>query len=1423
MRLPKKKAVKAAVAGLAASAMLFTAMPAYAGIGSGGGGVHGGGNVGPSGDILYLQDDNNYTDSPTQGWGQASIDYALQAMRNSGYAIPTDDSYAIVSRIKSSCTEAINQAVADKSDGDATQARVIGVSATIADGSGGLVPWGTNPTDFRNRFDANWNALGDKSDDLKGYDSTWVQKVYSKFTDQITTTGNQYPTGVQVVCVAVNNQQPPRDYDLTVTTNHKQRTDLKVGSTDPIGDTLYASNNGSSIKENLNGTAVIHYEGQKNGYVAAKTVSKPITFANSGDTQLDRLATPADFGMSHWQEGHYWIDIQVARQGKMKSAVDTTDKDPSETWTVSAEPPTPPTKTIDEGVSADSMTNRTVITYGTGKGGYEMTLKDKITANGVDYTVDNYKLVDKSDNDRDASNEFTITWDRKTDTVSAVRTADKGEMPLDHQYEFSFDVTVSKPKDFRKVKDHATGKWNQEPEADAGSKEFDTWQPNPDKSWIFEQDGEWQAVIDPQETNKTGGDAHTYLDGDKVGSVVNGTIGRNLIQAPKQFTLTDDWTAADYLFDADTKNIRVYEATAGTDRESSVSDIVNTGKDVTDQFDITVQGTKATATAKASYLKGLKKLKDPKQVTLLIPGRINFADGKGAEQVRADFGKQAGDELTFCTAPNGKNLTNGGSETVNNHTEPTNEPQICGYVPPVKKDVVSEASQGGDQESVDGKVVQPGQKVEYQLNTQPQLPSDLSYEVKSVSFTDSYDAYLKPDKQTLEMMDLNTGKPVSKKKYTTTWDDSKHMFTLIVTDQETISQWRAGTNPRLQVRFEGTVADDAPTDHKVGNKWVLTLNNSITPSNEVFNIPPKLDPVKKDTQKDPTISIDGKTALLGDEIYYRVDIDAKQDNQAYKVWRLGMTDDYDDEYLKLDASNVEITDETGKDVTDRFNIQDKDGVLYAYAKLVDTEIPATGETVKGDPQPEDLKAYSESDEHDPLTQPAIDQTLLGHTYTVTMPMTVIKVTDGYVVKNKATQVLNKIRKDTNEVTNPLKPINPAKDVTVKVGGASANGKSIYKGRSFLYQLDSSILPAHRAYPQVDEWAIEDALDPAFDEYTGQWAVYATRDLLSGGEVVASKGDRIAGSGFDSSKLGGDLFTLSTATVDGRNVVTIEATDRYRALVSDDSHEAGWRAYIQCKRLAVTDRHENRFTEHYNDKDLESNVVWTRTPDMTPSISVEKWDRKSGWPNGDRDSSKDALTVSGDTEIVFTITNTSKTDPDTQQGAVFRAKDLKLEDSTIVGDGEVVDLKYPSDWDTKVLKPGESVEVTGTLKGVTKTHTDRAKVTGTPLTECPVDTSSPFGDATSDDESGSKPEAKSESKSDDVVTIDGKDYCADTKVESATDDWNGMSINLATTGSAVYGMVAAAAALAAAGVAIAVARRRRKAVTAGAEHASDDAQ
>ena len=78
----------------------------------------------------------------------------------------------------------------------------------------------------------------------------------------------------------------------------------------------------------------------------------------------------------------------------------------------------------------------------------------------------------------------------------------------------------------------------------------------------------------------------------------------------------------------------------------------------------------------------------------------------------------------------------------------------------------------------------------------------------------------------------------------------------------------------MLLRFEAKVNEDAPTDKTVDNKAALTVNNGVTPSNKVENEPPVIKPSKQDTQKDPTINIDGKTALLGDKVYYRVNIDA---------------------------------------------------------------------------------------------------------------------------------------------------------------------------------------------------------------------------------------------------------------------------------------------------------------------------------------------------------------------------------------------------------------------------------------------------------------------------------------------------------------------------------------------------------------------
>lgn len=1232
--------------------------------------------------------------------------------------------------------------------------------------------------------------------------TTWRDKLGTRSVNSMVqgdVAGN--PSATLRVVVLAHNQPANPDYTLRVTTSQSSPAGLKVGSTAAVHDVVHASND-EGTRERLNASVILHFDG--NAYVPAASKAKSVTIASQGDTGSPTFA-PSDFGWSHWPAGRHWFDVQVPKQGRMAAAVDTTDRQASESFLVSAVPPDKPAKGIEQGTSADRMVNRTTISTGTGRGGYEMTIRDRITPNGVDYSIGNYRLVDTSDGNRDVSGEFTITWDRQTNTVSAVRAKSKGEMPLDHTYAFGFDVTVSKP-DFSKMRDVASVTWNQEPGADTDGHEFPTWRPNPDKSWIKQDTrGRWQAVIDPGRTNATGADDASFLDGDRVASVVNATVAADLIEKPDSFVISDDWGKAAYLFEADgAKTLRVYEADATSGTRSSVADITATGRDVTDQFTITVTGTGAVATAKPAYLAGLKGLDAPRQVTLLIPGTVRLAHGKGAAQVRSDFHKDAGQEVAFCVNPAGDNLSNAGSESVNTHTVATNEPRICAYIPPAVKDVIGEASQGGDQASVDGKVVYPGQRVEYQLLTEPKLPSTLAYAVTSVTFTDSYDQYLTPDKQTLELMDLTTGKTIPKSKYATTWDDSGHMVAMRITDRATIAGWKAGSNPRIQLRFEGTVRKDAPTGHRVGNRWVLTVNNALTPSNEVFTIPPDLRPSKEDrqssTQGDPSVSIDGRTLLLGDTGTYLVNLYATQTNQAYGVWRLGVVDDYDKRYVAVDQSRIAVIGADGRDYTSRFNIQIRDGVAYVFAKTVDTSVPATGEIVKGDPQPQDLAAYAGLGEqdHDALKDPGIDQSLLGQTYQVLLPYTVVKVTDGVVVTNTATQVTNGVRTATNQVSNPLTPINPTKDVVVRVGGDSVSGHSIYLNSTFLYRLDSSAIPKDRAYPLVDRWSIGDRLNPKVDRFTGLWVVYAAKDLYEQGKVIASKGEKIAGSGFDSGRLGGDLFTL-TSQEDG--TLQIAATGRYRTLISaDNQHVQAWTAYVQVKRIAVTARQDNRFTERFNDKVLPSNTVWTRTPDLTPGLHLEKWDKDSGWPTGDRDDSKNALAGAKDGDIiVFTITNTSRSDDG--KGAWFKASDLKLTDHTIVGDGTVNNLKYPAGWNTLVLKPGQRVEVTGTLTGfIAGRHTDRAQVTGTPLTPCPTTDTDPFSD---------KGTTTRDSTPKDAVHMEGETRCPDTSVTSNLDDWNGrVAPKLATTGTTVAVIAITAVAVCLAGGILLIVVRRR---------------
>lgn len=1378
---------RSVVAGVAAAATLL-AIGAPAAMAGGGGG-----NQPGSGGGLDAAQFWQYRDGPDGSWGPAtSLDSVRKAMKAAGVTILDEGgSYngpakaqAALDQARRECESGFNQR--HPSEAGQANCRVVAVGAVAGSQAQGTNGWNGSGLVGRQIWLDNWNKY--VAPVRYFYNGTVGYYTNTPFTDNPSDNVNKImernvhdDTSIAVIVLDKYQPAPPVvDYDLTITTDVNAPQDLKTGSTGKVSDTIHASQSRGDAQQ-VNANVIMHYDGNK--YTAAKNVTKSVKITTKGDTRSPEFA-PSDFGWSAWPSGSYWFDVQVPRQGHMKAAVDTADREASESFRIVDVPPAPPVKQVEEGVSADAMRNTTTIESGTGRGGYAMTFRDVITPNGVAYTIENMKVTDKTDNNKDISNQFTMTWDQAANTVTAVRKDTTSMMPLEHTYVFQLDVVVSKP-DINKVTDQANVLWN-DTDQSTEQREFPTWNPNPDKSWIKQNtDGSWAAVIDPDETNATGADQNRFLDGDKVASVVNGTVSAHLIEAPTAFELTDDWAKADYIFDADDVSaVRVYMAEAQSDRESSVSDIANKGTDVTSQFDITIEGTKAVAAMKDEYLKGLQGLEHHRQYSLLVPGKINFANGGGAEQVRKDAGREPGAEVDFCTVPGtDAKLTNAGSQTVNGHRVPTNEPWICGYVPPVVKDVVSESSQGGEQESVDGKVVFPGQKVEYQLTTQPKLPGNLAYQVEHVAVTDSYDEHLVVDKQTLEVTDLSSGKSISKKQYTTQWDDTAHMFTLTFADAYVAANWRNGQHPRIMVRFEGTVSEDAPADTKVDNQWLLTLNNTLTPSNKVFNIPPDITPDKQDTQKDPTINIDGKTALLGDRIYYRIGLDLKnvdQNNLAYRVQRAGIVDDYDDGYLTADETGVEVLDEAGKDVTDRFNIQFRAGIAYVFAKTVDTEIPATGETLKGDPQPTDLKVYAER-KLDPLHDAYIDQSLLGQRYQVVLPMTVTKVQDGYTVVNKAVQVTNDRRDETNVVSNPLKEINPSKDVVVNMGDESANGKSIYLGSTFLYQLDSSILPADRAYQQVSDWKITDKLDTAHDRYTGQWAVYATRDLKDGETVLAAKGARIAGTGVDSAKYGGDLFA-TVQTDDG--TVTVTATQRYLDLVSASNAEAGFRAYIQCTRIAVGDKIVNAFREVLNGVERPSNEVWTRTPDQTPSIDVEKYDIQSGEQAGDRDDPKQALKMEGaDQEIGIKVTNTGKVD---------LAK-LTLKDALLAGSGELKDIQYPKNWDTLVLKPGQSVTLKATLKGVKAgdKHTNRVSVTGTPVVECPVVDDDPF---------------------DDKPGVQAPGPCYDTPVHDS-DDWNAYRVQnpvaaLASTGAGITALVVSALAAVAGGVTLVVLARRR---------------
>lgn len=1274
-----KKLRQSLIAGITALSLSLSASTAFA-EGGGGSGSSGGmsGGRGALHYVFYDAPKHDNSSDPVQGTMQASIDYFTSGALTGGKSLAEFpvESAALKSAIQTACTSALQRAEArnPKPDG---KSRVVGLFWGSAKdtwyGHAQILPSEVE------QFYTQWVNGGRQGVLAQTHiSSTENYQQYISFIEQGKNEAvRDMDSSSVAACIALNSNEPPQNYQLSVTTD-KASPFTTAGSTEPVSDTLHASANGSSIRENVSATVSLIWDSKEKQ--AAKRVDKKVIITNSGDTKSPDF-TPADFGWTSWAGGSFWFDITVSKQGKMSNTVDTPDRDPRETWTVT--PKTPSKELYKSGentllgtdVLASAQSYDAHITAHTNGYTSSMTITDTIKnvnvwiGSDTEDNTDAVYVLDPKGNKTPA----TITIDRSKDsevTVSAVIEN------LDNQGDYILVVpTFTKPtgEDYT-ISD--TGKVCYTTSLvecmTTDEKQAEKVTPKPNKVWVLDETGAL-ASQDKDWTNTVAADQKLFFHGDEVGAVVNGSVPAHLTRNLTKYSIVDDWSdAARFIDFTDASKAKVFYG----------------GREVTDQFTITIKDNQTIATAKKDFLDTTKGLPVDVPVKLVITGVF-----KGVSALTDTNG-------TVVT------LINAGSETWNNETKETNEPPVFIWNPHPTKDVLSSAKQDGDQTSIDGQQVFPNQWIEYLVNVDVNFPKgkdEFARPVDLFQVKDDYDPNFQLDKTSIEFYDARTNKAISKKNYTLSFDDDNATFTATFTKEWIDSQLVLKEQGDLLLRFDGRIKETVSAGSIIQNQAFEIINKSISKTNIPKVTIPPIQPDKEDLNKD-LIDIDKKTVVGGETIMYRLTMDAKPDRSklAYDVHKLGMVDDFDEEYLDLSANTITVVEKaTGKDVTDEFNIEVDNGIAYVFAKLVDTT-NQNGEQIKA-VQPKSLKDYANKS-IDPINDPIIKQELLGKEYWIYLPTTVKKVTDGYVIENTALQNTENMMLKTRIVSNPEKEITPDKDVTIDVGGESVDKGEIKLNSLFNYRLTSSILPSNMA-EKATEWSIVDDYDEISDRYTGQWIAVADRDLYDGDTLIAKAGEQIDGHLANAPEHTTDTLDTGLFTVTEKDgVITVVANEAYLDFVnSRPDVEHGFSIYVQMERILPTTV-TNTFTESYNHVEREPEPVETTTPE-NPAIDVEKWDTASGIEDGDRDTNKEALVIDGKeadkpVAITYTITNTGD----------VPLKNITLTDEVVTGDATVEELTCP---DVDVLQPSETMTCTASITGlkVGSSHTNTATVTG----------------------------------------------------------------------------------------------------------------
>ena len=693
-----RKAVATAALMAFAGAALVGANPAFAD--NGGSGGTAGGNLGAAGNlgIRYAFFDDAVANPQggqalvSQGWGQDSINWFMNQAGISGTYME--------GQFQISCGEALNEAIArgQAAGGSNVTARVVGIMYATNNGNNG----GAAARSAQYFYDKaeEWRTDGypgmyNRSAEIAGFIYNLAQTGVGKASG-LPNDGNAYGEPyVSTACVAVNSEEPqgistPPTYDLTVTTDHAS-TVTEAGSTTPVYDTIHASRGDKGVDENIDAEVVLTYEGPEGN----KSVTKTASIANNGDTKSPEF-TPADFGWTSWPatgEGKsFWFDVKVAKQGNMNEAVDTADREASESWTVK---PKNPVKVLTNGETGSGLTEKDVLAA-------NMFYNANITAHSNGYAsqltiTDTVNTADVVIGDKETDNpdrvqvlgpngqriKADVTIDRSVEGKVVISGTVKDIVDQGNYTLMVPTYTKATGADYRIPDDSKVCYTEAQDHCLVGnSAETGKVTPDPDKVWTADE-AQARTTADPERTNQKGVDQKTFLPGDKVSAVVNDHIAAYLQYGLEEYSITDDWSDG-----------LTYVTMDGAPK------VYFQGNDVTDLFEITNDTAKGVTTAKAKpeFLAKTARLTEPGEVKLVISG-----------QFRRDYD----------TDGQNKQLINKGSVTWNNESKATNEPPIFTVTPKpaidVEKFSLSEGLEAGDRDEADNALTLQSAKDETQI------------------------------------------------------------------------------------------------------------------------------------------------------------------------------------------------------------------------------------------------------------------------------------------------------------------------------------------------------------------------------------------------------------------------------------------------------------------------------------------------------------------------------------------------------------------------------------------------------------------------------------------------------------------------------------------------------------------------------------